>query len=177
MFLDNYLLLFEAVVVGFIFGFLLQKGRVAQFNTIVGQLLFKDFTMMKVMLTAILVSSFGLYTMLDFNIIPAITLRAMPLSRILMGGTLFGIGIGILGYCPGTALVAWADGAKDSLFGILGMFFGSFVFLKISSFIPSDVVTYRYSISSYFGFSHWWIIVGLFIVLIGIVFADRLFKK
>ena len=48
-----------AVVVEFIFGLLLQRGRVADYNTIVNQRRLKDFTVLKVMFTAIVVGGIG----------------------------------------------------------------------------------------------------------------------
>jgi hypothetical protein len=44
-----------AVFFGFLFGFLLQRGRVTDYNVIVNQFRLRDFTVLKVMLTAILV--------------------------------------------------------------------------------------------------------------------------
>src|ERR1700694_5349748 len=41
------------LVTGICFGFLLQKGRVAKYQTILGQLLLKDWTVFKIMITAI----------------------------------------------------------------------------------------------------------------------------
>ena len=43
------------LLTGFLFGFLLQKSRVSDRRVIVGQFLLRDFTVMKVMLTAIIV--------------------------------------------------------------------------------------------------------------------------
>lgn len=40
------------LVTGIVFGVLLQKGRVAKHEVIVGQLVLRDFTVAKVMLTA-----------------------------------------------------------------------------------------------------------------------------
>ena len=41
-----------AIVFGFIFGFLLQKGGVTEYDILIGQLLLTDFTVVKVILTA-----------------------------------------------------------------------------------------------------------------------------
>ncbi|MGL4495323.1 MAG: YeeE/YedE thiosulfate transporter family protein, partial [Beijerinckiaceae bacterium] len=52
-----------AVVFGAAFGWLLHRGRVADYNTIVRQFLFKDFTVIKIMLTAIIVGGVGVFLM------------------------------------------------------------------------------------------------------------------
>ena len=48
---------------GVIFGFLLQRGGVAKYNVLLGVLLLEDFTVVKVMLTAIVVGTVGIFTM------------------------------------------------------------------------------------------------------------------
>ena len=45
------------LVMGILFGFLLQKGGVTSYHVIVGQLLLKDFTVVKIMLSAVIVGS------------------------------------------------------------------------------------------------------------------------
>jgi len=49
------------LVFGLIFGFLLQKGGVAQFGILIGILLLENFVVVKVMLTAIIVGMLGSY--------------------------------------------------------------------------------------------------------------------
>ena len=51
------------LVTGVAFGFLLQKGRVAKFPVIVGQFLLKDWTVVKVMATAVAVGAVGVYAL------------------------------------------------------------------------------------------------------------------
>ncbi len=45
------------LLTGIIFGFLLQRGHVAKYRTILGQLLLRDWTVVKVMGTAIVVGA------------------------------------------------------------------------------------------------------------------------
>ena len=47
------------LLTGIAFGFLLQKGRVAKYQTILAQLLLKDWTVLKIMMTAVVVGSIG----------------------------------------------------------------------------------------------------------------------
>lgn len=123
-----------ALIAGAIFGLLLQKASVGRFDTIVGQFLLKDFTVMKVILTAIVVGSAGIYSLEAFGVIPAFRLSSTPILYTAIGGAVFGIGMSILGRCPGTAMVALASGDKDMIFGFLGMIFGSVVFNASSSY-------------------------------------------
>ena len=56
---DPPLKLLLGLITGILFGFLLQKGRVAKFPVIVGQFLLRDFTVLKVMLSAVVVGAVG----------------------------------------------------------------------------------------------------------------------
>lgn len=51
----------QAVLFGLIFGFLLQKGGVGKYHVLEGQLLLQDFTVLQVMITAVLVGMIGIY--------------------------------------------------------------------------------------------------------------------
>src|ERR1035437_2175335 len=58
--------LLAGTIFGLAFGFLLQKGGVGKFNVLIGQLLLQDFTVAKVMLTAIVVGMVGIFTLHHF---------------------------------------------------------------------------------------------------------------
>ncbi len=119
------------LVAGIVFGFLLQKGGVSQFNVIVRQFLFTDFTVIKVMLTAIVVGGLGVYTLNYFDIIPLLDVAVPAHLGVLVGGLLFGVGMATLGLCPGTCVAAAGQGSYDAWFGILGMLKGAAVFITL----------------------------------------------
>jgi hypothetical protein len=48
---------------GIIFGFLLQKGGVTKYDVIIGQLLLEDFTVIKIMLSAVVTGMIGIHLM------------------------------------------------------------------------------------------------------------------
>lgn len=58
-----------AVFAGITFGFLLQKGGVGKYNVLIGQLLLEDFTVVKVMLTAIIVGMIGIFVLHRFGLV------------------------------------------------------------------------------------------------------------
>lgn len=164
-------------LIGVIFGFLLQKGGVANFNTIVGQFLFRNITVLNIMLSAIIAGGLLVYLLVDFGYLPELPAKLSSLKGSAIGGVVFGLGMAILGYCPGTALAALGQGSVDAVFGILGMFFGVFVFEKMyfltKIFILNDEPT-RITLSQYFGISHY-VIFG--ILLIALIIINILFKK
>lgn len=117
---------------GLAFGFLLRKGGVARFDTIVSQLLLKDFTVMKVMFTAIVVGSAGIYLSDAGGVLPGFHLSTTPVVFAVLGGAIFGVGMATAGYCPGTAVAALAEGSKDVLFVIAGLLTGAALYNAFS---------------------------------------------
>lgn len=116
------------LLTGVLFGFLLQKGRVAKFSVIIGQLLLKDWTVVKIMLTAVAVGSIGVYALVSlgtasFHVKPAM------FGGVLFGGLLFGAGMAIFGYCPGTSVAACGEGRKDAMVGVAGMVTGALAYV------------------------------------------------
>lgn len=104
---------------GFCFGFLLQKGRVCDYEIIMRQLLLQDFTVLKVMLTAMVTGMVGVYAMRGKGWIK-LHKQAGSLGTNIPGPLIFGIGFGTLGYCPGTGIGAVGHGALDALVGGVG---------------------------------------------------------
>jgi uncharacterized membrane protein len=87
------------ILIGIVFGFLLQRTQITKFETIVNVLRFKDLTVIKFMMSAIAVAMVGLYLMVDNGLIPNIIRYISPLriGAIAVGGTIFGVGFALLG--------------------------------------------------------------------------------
>lgn len=117
-------------IFGIFFGFLLQKGGLTDYGVIVGQLLLTDFTVAKVMLTAILVGMIGIHIMRSAGLV---RLHNKPgsIGSTVLGGLIFGAGFAILGYCPGTAAAAFGSGAIDALVGLVGIIIGAGMFARL----------------------------------------------
>ena len=116
------------LVTGVIFGFLLQKGRVAKFPVIVGQFLLKDWTVVKVMGSAVVVGAVGVFALVALGqATPHV--KPLLLGGVLLGGVLFGVGMTVFGYCPGTSVAACGEGRRDAMAGVLGMMAGAFGFV------------------------------------------------
>jgi F0F1-type ATP synthase assembly protein I len=130
--------LIAGAMFGLVFGFLLQKGGVGKFDVLIGQLLLRDFTVAKVMLTAIVVGMTGIFTLHHFA---KVNLHIKP-TRIganIIGGLLFGAGFALMGYCPGTAAVALGQGNWDALFGMAGLIAGSWMFAELSGWTKRTI--------------------------------------
>jgi uncharacterized protein len=133
--------LITAVLFGLVFGFLLQKGGVGKFNVLIGQLLLQDFTVVKIMLTAIVVGMIGIFTLHHFGKVN-LHLKPTRIGANVIGGLLFGAGFGLLGYCPGTVAAAMGQGSWDALFGMAGLVAGSWVFAEMSGWSKRTVETW-----------------------------------
>lgn len=134
-------ILIQAIVFGLAFGFLLQKGGVAKYHVLIGQLLLKDFTVIKIMLTAILVAMTGLYFLrkadkVKFHIKPT------KLASNISGGLIFGVGFAFAGYCPGTGAAGLGQGDLPAIIFMLGLIAGSYLYAESSGFLKNTVETW-----------------------------------
>ena len=161
--------LLKGLTTGIIFGFLLHRGGVTQYNVIVGQLLLEDFTVLKVMLTAVAVGMPGIYFLYDRNL-AELSPKNLPLRRVIPGGLIFGAGFALLGYCPGTLAGAVGQGSLDALIiGLPGIIIGSGLYAvadeKMGDLLDAEAFS-RPTIPLYLHRNHWRIIVPAVVVII-----------
>ena len=116
------------LLTGIIFGVLLQKGRVAKLDVIVGQLRLNDWTVVKVMATAVAVGSIGVHALVSMGI-AELHIKPALLAGVLAGGVLFGVGLALFGYCPGTGVAASGEGHTDAKVGVAGMLAGALLYV------------------------------------------------
>ena len=121
---DEPLKLVLGLVTGILFGILLQKWQVAKFQTILGQVLLKDWTVLKVMATAIAVGTVGVHVLVEGGQ-ASLHIQTASLARVIIGGILFGVGLVIFGLCPGTSVAACGEGRRDAIVGVIGMLIGA----------------------------------------------------
>lgn len=115
---------------GSLFGFMLQRGQAAKHGTIIKHLQLKDFRVLKIMSTATAVGAIGTQVLRELGVVKK-NVKPLKLGGIAMGGTLFGAGLALLGYCPGGTLAAVGEGNKDAVAGLIGMLAGSAAFVKL----------------------------------------------
>jgi hypothetical protein len=162
------------LVIGFVmgigFGFLLQKGGVTRYDVIIGQLLLKDFTVIKVMLTAVLVGKIGVHFLRSIGMAQ---LHPKPgsIGSTLLGALIFGAGFAILGYCPGTMVGAVGQGSLDALFGgIPGMLLGAGLFAALYPRLERNVLSKgafgELTLPQLLKVHPWWVIVPVAVMII-----------
>ena len=169
--------LIYGLVTGILFGILLQKAEVLRFDKQVGALRLMDMTIFKFMLSAIAVGAVGIYLLKDLELIK-LSLKGTSIGAQVLGGTLFGIGWAILGYCPGTAGGALGEGRIDAIWGILGMLFGGGIYALAYPFFKANVIGIgnfgKITLPQILGINHW-IIVVVFVAFI--IFMFGFFEK
>lgn len=130
------------LVTGVAFGFLLQKGRVLRFDRQVGAMRLQDMTILKFMLSAILVGMVGIHILQAAGAI-APNHKAMNLGAVVLGGILFGAGWAVMGYCPGTAVGAVGEGRWGALFALAGMVTGAALYAEIYPVLKTTVLAWK----------------------------------
>jgi uncharacterized membrane protein YedE/YeeE len=114
-------------VIGIFFGAIIQYSRVDKFEKIAGFAMLKDTIVPKMLFLAIGLASIGLYFMIKMGY-AHYHIKPIMLGGLIVGGTLFGISMAILGKCPGTGPISIAEGRVDVLVGAIGGLFGGLLF-------------------------------------------------
>lgn len=154
--------LLYGLVTGILFGFLLQKGRVLRYDKQLGALRLMDMTIMKFMLSAIVVGMIGTYALLDLGL-AKLSVKAMIVGGVVIGGLIFGLGWALIGYCPGTSLGAVGEGRLDGLWGIAGMLAGAAIYAEAYPLMKATVLTWgnygTITLPKILGVNHWFLIL------------------
>ena len=87
-----------AIILGIGFGFSLNKAGLTKYHKIANQFRFTDMTILKFMLTAIVVAMIGLYIFRGLGWVTFPTVPATYIVGNLLGGLIFGVGMALAGY-------------------------------------------------------------------------------
>ena len=155
------------LITGIIFGFLMQKGRVIRYDKQLGALRLLDMTIVKFMVSSILVAMVGVYLLKDLGIVK-LSIKTTVLGGNIIGGLIFGFGWALLGYCPTTSLGVVGEGRWDGLWGILGLLVGAALFAEAYPALKGSVLTWgvygKITIPEILGINHWIVIIVVIIL-------------
>jgi uncharacterized membrane protein YedE/YeeE len=108
----------------------------------------------------------GIYLLKDLGLVK-LSVKSTTLGANIIGGLLFGLGWGLLGYCPGTSAGALGEGRWDALWGIIGMLVGAAIYAEVYSSLKTNILTWgnfgEITLPQLLGLSHW-VVVPAFIV-------------
>ena len=151
------------LITGIAFGFLLQKARVLRFDKQLNAMLLKDMTIMKFMMSAILVGMVGILALSGMGLIK-LSHKPMNVGAILIGAALFGAGWAIMGFCPGTSVGALGEGRWHAIFAIGGMVVGAAIYAEAYPMLKSSVLAWanygKIGLPDALGVSPWIIVIA-----------------
>jgi uncharacterized membrane protein YedE/YeeE len=115
---------------GFLFGAILQFASLNKYNVISGLATLDDFAVVKTISLAIGIGIILLSLEIGLGF-ASFHIKPFMLGGIIMGGLIFGTGMAILGYCPGTLAISVGEGSVDAFVGVLGGLLGGLVYTLI----------------------------------------------
>jgi uncharacterized membrane protein YedE/YeeE len=166
--------LMSAVILGIFFGLFLERGGLGNPHKLTGVFYLTDFTVPKVMFTAIVVAAAGLYALSDVGLLDMSRVWIVPTFfwPQIVGGAIFGVGFVVSGYCPGTAVAGFASGRLDALVALAGIAAGSLVFAVLYPNVEGFYVSSSMEnavLPAILGLSHW-VVIAILAVLAAVMF-------
>lgn len=128
-----------ALILGVAFGFALNKAGLTKYHKIVNVFRLTDLAVLKFMMTSLVVSMIGLYLMRQLGLLTFPRVPATYVVGNLVGGLIFGVGMALSGFCPGTCAAGAGEGKLDYLIpGVLGFIVGAMIYgLTYPSVFPA----------------------------------------
>ena len=120
----------SGLVCGFLFGFVLENAGFGSSTKLTAQFRLTDWSVFKVMFTAIVVAAAGLWLLRLAGLMRADAVF-VPQALIVasaVGGALVGAGFALGGYCPGTSVVGLSSGRLDAAVFVVGLLLGTTLF-------------------------------------------------
>jgi len=182
LFTDSTIL--SGLLCGFLFGFVLENAGFGSPTKLTAQFRLTDWSVFKVMFTAIVVAATGLYLLQLAGVMQTDAIFVPPalLMAAGIGGVLVGAGFAVGGYCPGTSVVGLFSGRLDAAVFLIGLIIGTFAFaglygatidsiMAMFEFTQGDTVTEAFSIPQP-------VVLGvLFVALVAANYAGSWFEK
>jgi len=166
---------------GLLFGYALENAGFASPRKLTAQFRLTDWSVFKVMFSAIIVAAIGLYAVKALGWMPAngVYIPTTFFWATLTGGALIGAGMAVGGYCPGTSTVAFATGRLDGFVFMVGMVLGtglfSGMFDSIKGFYLASEGPQAQTLDGLLGIPTWAVLVILIIVaVLGFALGTRL---
>ena len=168
----------KALILGLLFGWSLNKAGLTHYARIVNVYRFRDMTVMRFMLTALVVGGFAIQAGIDLGFSTSAPIPPTFMLANLVGGVVFGIGMATAGYCPGTIVAEAGEGRLDAwVAGLSGLIVGAIVFGLLQPLIMPTLTRVgalgRVTFASLTGASPWLVLLvfGQAVVLLLILIS------
>jgi uncharacterized membrane protein YedE/YeeE len=165
-----------ALAIGACFGFLLQKAGLSRYERIVGVYRFRDLAVLEFLLSALATAALGIQALESAGLVAATPVPSTyPLGNVL-GGAVFGVGMALSGFCPGTVTAGAGEGRLDSLVaGGAGLVVGALVYGELYDRIMPALArgAVTITIPRWLGANPWPIVILLVELAAFVVYALR----
>lgn len=175
--------IFLAILLGFGFGFVLERAGFGSGCKLTAQFRLSDWSVFKVMFTAIVFTAVGLYVLELAGLVEASALYVpIPyLWAIAAGGALIGAGFAVGGYCPGTAAVGLMTGRIDAIVFFLGLLIGTFVFAgffpQFDALTTAGEFTQGDRLPEALGLPEWLVLAAMVAAAVGVFYLGGWFER
>lgn len=174
----------SGLVCGVLFGWVLESSGFGSPCKLTAQFSLRDWSVLKVMFTAIVVTATGLYLLRLAGVLAAdaVFVPTALLVASAIGGVLVGAGFAVGGYCPGTSVVGLFSGRIDALVFLVGLLLGTFVFAGlygpvIEALMAAGEVQSGDTFADAFGIPDLVIIGIMVLALVGVFYAGSWFER
>lgn len=162
------------LVLGAAFGWLLQRAGLSRYERIVGIYRFRDLAVLKFLLSALVTAAVGVHALQVLGLAAAVPVPVTYAWGNLAGGVVFGVGMALSGFCPGTVAAGAGEGRLDYLVpGALGLFTGAVVYgLAYERIMPALSRLARLGEATIPGALHVepWLVILIFAEVVTVVF-------
>lgn len=134
--------LIKFFIVGVVFGIVLTKAEAVSWYRIYEMFIFQSFHMYGIIATAILVGVCGIKFIKSTEIQGFkgaeidIQDKDFSISRYIIGGTMFGLGWGLVGCCPGPIFILIGNGVLSILVVLIGALLGTYLYGILKNKLP-----------------------------------------
>ncbi|MBP6632162.1 MAG: YeeE/YedE family protein [Kofleriaceae bacterium] len=154
----------KALLLGLLFGWALHKAGLTHYARIVNVYRLRDLTVLRFMLTALVVGAFAIQAGLDLGLTARVPVPPTAMLANVLGGAIFGVGMATAGYCPGTIVAEAGEGRLDAwVAGLSGLIVGAIVFGLLQPTIMPTLarvgVLGRVTLAELAGASPWLVLV------------------
>ena len=173
----------SGVLLGFGFGFVLERAGFGSGCKLTAQFRLTDWSVFKVMFTAIVFAAVGLYLLELGGLVEAqgIYVPTPYLWAIAAGGAAIGAGFAVGGYCPGTAVVGITTGRIDAIVFFVGLLIGTFAFAGLFGWLEplttAGELTKGDRLPDVLGLPEWLVLAILIAAAAGVFVLGGWFEK
>jgi len=172
------------LVCGALFGWVLESAGFGSPCKLTGQFRLSDWSVLKVMFTAIVVAATGLLILqaMGWMEADAVFVPSAMVVAAAVGGLLVGAGFAVGGYCPGTSVVGFFSGRLDAGVFLLGLLAGTFAFAGLygpamEALMSAVEVMAGDTLPDAWGIAPWALVLGMAAALVGVFVWGGRFER